>query len=100
MLGFTHGPQTTYSAKGGQLFNGSKDLIILVGILVVVLVIFGPEQLPKLGKMIGGSMKSVRDGMEGNYGEEDEAPKPKAVEAKAAADAPTRKPVAKDTEAI
>jgi sec-independent protein translocase protein TatA len=83
------------------MFNGSKDLLILVGVLVIVLVIFGPKQLPKLGKMIGGSMKSVRDGMEGNYSDdEDETPKPKAVEAATATDAPAKKPVAKDTEAI
>ena len=81
--------------------NAYKDLIILVGILVIVLVIFGPKQLPKLGKMIGGSMKSMRDGMEGNYTEdEEEAPKPKAVDAAAASEAPAKKPVAKDTEAL
>jgi sec-independent protein translocase protein TatA len=82
------------------MFNGSKDLLILVGVLVIVLVIFGPKQLPKLGKMIGGSMKSVRDGMEGNYTEEDETPAPKAVQAAATDEVPAKKPVAKDTEAI
>lgn len=84
------------------MLNGSKDLLILVGILIIVLVIFGPKQLPKLGKMIGGSMKSVRDGMEGKFeDDEEEAAKPKAVAAAAPTEAPaTKKPVGEDTEAI
>lgn len=40
---------------------GAPELII---ILVVVLVIFGPKQLPKLGKMFGKTVKEVRTGME------------------------------------
>ena len=36
----------------------------LIIILVVVLVIFGPKQLPKLGKMFGKTVKEVRTGME------------------------------------
>lgn len=35
----------------------------LIIILVVVLIIFGPKQLPKLGNMLGKSMKSIREGM-------------------------------------
>ncbi len=34
-------------------------------ILLVVLVIFGPKNLPKLGSAIGKTVKSVREGMEG-----------------------------------
>ena len=33
-------------------------------ILVVVLIIFGPTQIPKLTKMFGKSVKSFKDGME------------------------------------
>ncbi|MDR1775809.1 MAG: twin-arginine translocase TatA/TatE family subunit [Actinomycetes bacterium] len=40
---------------------GWPELII---ILVVVLIIFGPKQLPKLGKMFGKTVKEVRTGME------------------------------------
>ena len=58
------------------MFNVSKELIIVV---VVVLLIFGPKQIPKLAKMIGGSMKSVRDGIEGKVEDEDEAAAPKAA---------------------
>lgn len=46
---------------------GMPEIII---ILVVVLLIFGPKNLPKLGKAIGRSVKSLRDGMDG---EKDEA---------------------------
>ncbi len=41
----------------------------LAVILVVVLVIFGPKNLPKLGSSLGKTVKSFRDGM----GEGDEA---------------------------
>jgi sec-independent protein translocase protein TatA len=67
-----------------MFLNGSKDLILIVGILVVVLVIFGPSQLPKLGQMFGKTMKNVREGMDGTgEDEEDAAPKPKAMKAQA-----------------
>ena len=68
------------------MFNISKELIIVA---VVVMLIFGPKQIPKLAKMIGGSMKSVRDGIEGKLDDEDEAAKPaKAVDAAAAVSEP------------
>lgn len=57
------------------MFNIDKTLLIL---LVVVLVIFGPTQLPKLAKMFGKSAKALKEGMEGKL--EDEEEKPKAAE--------------------
>ena len=44
------------------MFNMSKEIII---VLVIVLIIFGPTQLPKLAKMMGKSMKGLRDGIDG-----------------------------------
>ncbi len=41
---------------------GLAELIV---ILVVVLIIFGPKSLPKLGASIGRTVKNFRDGMEG-----------------------------------
>lgn len=41
----------------------------LAVILVVVLVVFGPKNLPKLGSSLGKTVKNFRDGM----GEGDEA---------------------------
>ncbi len=41
---------------------GPQELII---ILVIVLVLFGPKQIPKLSRMFGKAMKDLRDGMEG-----------------------------------
>lgn len=35
-------------------------------ILIVVLVIFGPKNLPKLGKSLGSTVKSFREGMSGD----------------------------------
>lgn len=42
---------------------GTTELIV---ILVIVLIIFGPSQLPKLTKMFGKSVKNFKDGMEGD----------------------------------
>lgn len=36
-----------------------------VVILVVVLLIFGPKNLPKLGKSLGKTVKNIREGMSG-----------------------------------
>ena len=35
----------------------------LVIVLVIVVIIFGPKQLPKLGKIFGKTMKGFKDGM-------------------------------------
>ena len=51
---------------------GTTELLI---ILLVVVVIFGPTQIPKLAKMIGKSVKNLRAGMADD--EEEEAPKAK-----------------------
>ena len=36
----------------------------LVMIVIVVLIIFGPKNLPKLGKSLGKTVKGIRDGMD------------------------------------
>ena len=36
----------------------------IVMILIVVLIIFGPKNLPKLGKMFGQTMKGFKDGID------------------------------------
>lgn len=41
-------------------------------ILVVVLVIFGPKNLPKLGKSLGSTVKNFREGMSGDDKTEEE----------------------------
>lgn len=41
-----------------------------VVILIAVLVIFGPKQLPKLGKSLGATVKNLREGMQGDDTEE------------------------------
>ena len=74
---------------------GVPELLI---ILVVVLLIFGPKNLPKLGSAIGKSVKSLRDGMSSDEGkpeieldedEDVEVPQPKKKQAvKAAKKAP------------
>jgi sec-independent protein translocase protein TatA len=44
---------------------------VLIVILIIVLIIFGPKRLPELGKTLGQTMKSIRDGI----GDEDDLPK-------------------------
>ncbi len=63
---------------------GMQELII---VLIVVVIIFGPTQIPKLTRMFGKSVKSFKDGMEET--EEDvpegkKAPKVKKAESAAA----------------
>ena len=66
---------------------GMQELII---ILVVVIIIFGPTQIPKLTKMFGKSVKSFKDGMEEAEAEDvaegKRAPKAKKAEKDAASD--------------
>jgi sec-independent protein translocase protein TatA len=54
-------------------------------ILAVVLIIFGPTQLPKLAKMFGKSAKSLKDGLDGKL--EDDEVKPLEVKAEAKTEA-------------
>lgn len=48
---------------------GGPEILI---VLVVVLLIFGPKNLPKLGSALGKTVKNVREGMEGTD-EDDES---------------------------
>ena len=42
---------------------GPQELII---VLIIVLVIFGPKNLPKLGKMFGKTMKNFKEDVDDN----------------------------------
>ena len=46
----------------------------LVVILLVVLLIFGPKNLPKLGSAIGRTFKNLREGMDSKTKDEGEQP--------------------------
>jgi sec-independent protein translocase protein TatA len=46
--------------------------------LIIVLIIFGPKQLPELGKSLGKTMKSIREGAESK---DEELPAPAKAEA-------------------
>jgi sec-independent protein translocase protein TatA len=51
---------------------GGWEWLIILGI---ILLLFGPTQLPKLAKMFGKSAKALKDGMEsGLADDEDETP--------------------------
>ena len=57
---------------------GTQELII---ILIVVIIIFGPTQIPKLAKMFGKASKKFKEGL--NDGEEEEEKKSSVKEAAA-----------------
>ena len=71
------------------MFNFPKEIII---VLVIVLIIFGPTQLPKLGKMFGKTMKGLREGIDNPDADDESAPaaedKPKEVAAAAEVEDP------------
>ena len=56
---------------------GIPELLIIV---VIVMVLFGPKNLPKLGKAVGETVKSVRVGMESETKEEAKEPEAEVVE--------------------
>ena len=60
---------------------GAPELLI---ILLIVLVLFGPQQLPKLSKMFGKSVKNFKEGMKEEDQEEAESVKVEAATAKKA----------------
>ena len=64
---------------------GPLELMLILGI---ALLIFGPKNLPKLGKSLGQTVKNVREGLEGDEeptkieeAAKDEAPAAEAVAA-------------------
>ena len=57
---------------------GVQQLLI---VLVIVIIIFGPTQIPKLTKMFGKSVKGFKDGMEEAEEEVAETPKKKTKKA-------------------
>ena len=48
---------------------GGPELLI---ILVVILLIFGPKNLPKLGSALGKTVKNLREGMADNKKDDEE----------------------------
>lgn len=50
---------------------GIPELLV---ILLVVLVIFGPKNLPKIGSALGKTVKNVREGMEDGEKEDEKKP--------------------------
>jgi sec-independent protein translocase protein TatA len=64
---------------------GIQELLI---ILVIVMLLFGPKQIPKLSRMFGKAMKDMKDGLEGKGEDKEELTEGKA-ESEAAAE-PTK----------
>jgi len=74
---------------------GAPELII---VLVIVLILFGPKRLPALGKSLGKTFKSLKDGIEGKLDEGDDESDVDATTAKKAepASAEAKKPAASE----
>lgn len=45
---------------------GTPELLLT---LLIVVILFGPSQIPKLGKLFGKSIKGFRDGLSGDDSE-------------------------------
>jgi sec-independent protein translocase protein TatA len=60
-------------------------------ILGVVLLLFGPTQLPKLAKMVGKSAKTLKEGIDGKLADDDEDEAKPAKKDDAAAPAQDKK---------
>jgi len=75
---------------------GAPELII---ILVIVLILFGPKRLPALGKSIGKTVKSLKDGIEGKLDEDEEDESVDATAKKAEPSEAKAKKASSDTEA-
>lgn len=56
---------------------GVTELII---ILIVVLIIFGPKNLPKIGSAIGKTVKNIREGMGGDKDKDEEESSDESIE--------------------
>jgi sec-independent protein translocase protein TatA len=70
-----------------------KLIPLAIVALIIVLIIFGPKQLPELGKSLGKTMKSIREGAEGK---DEELPEGEKTAAKSEADEESSKePAAK-----
>ena len=54
------------------MFNGTIGVTELLLILAIVLLIFGPKSLPKLGRSIGRAIENFKKGQREPAGEEDE----------------------------
>ena len=62
---------------------GPLEIVI---ILVIVLLIFGPKNLPKLGSSLGKAVKNVREGMEGDEAKDVKEPEAEAEDVETVAD--------------
>ena len=72
---------------------GVPELLI---ILAVILLIFGPKNLPKLGSALGKTVKNLREGIGGDKKDAEETVEEEVVE-ELVADEPEEKPAAKKT---
>ena len=45
----------------------TQELLIILGIVVII---FGPRQIPKLSKMFGKTVRDFKDGMNSNTAED------------------------------
>ena len=55
----------------------------LLIVLAIILVLFGPKQLPKIGQMIGQTMRGIQDGTSGKLDDDEPttAAEPKVAQA-------------------
>lgn len=72
--------------EGFNMFGGKMGVMELILILAIVLVIFGPKQLPKLSKMFGKTISSFKNGLEEGLDEGNGAGSDNVMKTEASAD--------------
>lgn len=70
------GPRPNNALEGHFIMILGMGPLELILILVAVLLIFGPKNLPKIGSALGKTVKNVREGMD--EGKDDEKSEPDA----------------------
>ncbi len=73
---------------------GVPELLI---ILAVILLIFGPKNLPKLGSALGKTVKNLREGIGGDKKDAEETSEVEEVVEEVVEEEPEEKPAAKKT---
>lgn len=61
---------------------GPFGIVEIIIILVVILIIFGPKNLPKLGTAIGKTVKNLREGLGGGKKKKEAEEAPSRLKAK------------------
>lgn len=67
-------------ASALPLFFGMPHGTELIVVLIIILIFYGPKQLPKIGRALGGGIKEFKDGLKTGLPEDEEGKEPQRPE--------------------